>query len=207
MQDSHLTRIPLFPLHQGLFPGGVVQLSIFEVRYLDLMRQCEASKAPFGIAFLSEGSEVETAGARPKLCSYGTLASIQSLKKVQPYLFKVMCKAGTKFLMKEYERGQYGVWYGKVMYLEEDPFAAIPPHLQYLANKLGRIIADVQKDGQATRLPFDTPYNLEDGGWVANRLADLLPISPDEKNELLAELNPIDRLEMIASKITRSDLN
>jgi Lon protease-like protein len=60
MQDTHLIRIPLFPLHQGLFPDGILQLSIFEVRYLDLMRQCEASKTPFGIVFIAEGSEIET---------------------------------------------------------------------------------------------------------------------------------------------------
>jgi uncharacterized protein len=205
MQDTHLTRIPLFPLHQGLFPEGILQLSIFEVRYLDLMRQCEASKTPFGIVFIAEGSEIERAGSMPKFCDFGTLANIQSLTKAQPYLFKVICKGGTRFLMKEYEQGKYGVWYGKVMYLEEDPIAEIPTHLQYLANKLGSIIAGVQKDGQATRLPFGAPYKLEECGWVANRLAELLPIAPEEKNALLAEQNPIDRLEMIASKIMRSD--
>jgi uncharacterized protein len=205
MQDTHLIRIPLFPLHQGLFPDGILQLSIFEVRYLDLMRQCEASKTPFGIVFIAEGSEIETAGSKPTFCDYGTLANIQTLTKAQPYLFKVTCKGGTRFLMKEYEQGQYGVWYGKVMYFEEDPVAAIPPHLQYLANKLGSIIASVQKDGQATRLPFTAPYRLEESGWVANRLADLLPLAPEDKNALLAEQDPVDRLAMIASKITRSD--
>jgi uncharacterized protein len=204
MQDPHLTRIPLFPLHQGLFPEGILQLSIFEVRYLDLIRQCDAAKTPFGIVFIADGSEVETPGSTPKFCNFGTLANIKVFKKVQPYLYKVFCKGGARFLMKEYERGQYGVWYGKVMFLEQDPVAEIPAHLQYLANKLGRIIAGVQKDGQATRLPFDAPYKLEESGWVANRLAELLPIAPEEKSALLAEQNPIDRLQMIASKITRS---
>jgi uncharacterized protein len=204
MQDPHLTRIPLFPLHQGLFPDGLLQLSIFEVRYLDLMRQCEASKTPFGVAIITQGSEIETAGVIPTLCDYGTMATIQTLTKAQPYLFKVVCNGGARFLMNNYEQGKYGVWYGHVIQLEADPIAPIPAHLQPLADKLGRIIADLQRDGQATRLPFGAPYKLDECGWVANRLAELLPLAPEEKHALLAEDDPIDRLEAVASKMFRS---
>jgi uncharacterized protein len=204
MQGAHLSRIPLFPLHQGLFPDGLLQLTIFEVRYLDLMRQCEASNTTFGVAIITEGSEVETAGTMPLLCDYGTMASIESLKKVQPYLFKVTCKGGHRFLMNNYQQGKYGVWYGDVIQLETDPVAPIPTHLQHLADKLGNIIANLQRDGQATRLPFGPPYKLDECGWVANRLAELLPLEPIEKHALLAEDNPIDRLEAVASKMVRS---
>jgi uncharacterized protein len=207
MQGDHLSRIPLFPLHQGLFPDGLLQLTIFEVRYLDLMRQCEASKTPFGVVIITEGSEVETAGYMPKLCDYGTMASIESLKKVQPYLFKVTCKGGTRFLMNNYQQGKYGVWYGDVIQLETDPVAPIPAHLQHLADKLGGIIANLQRDGQASRLPFGPPYKLDECGWVSNRLAELLPLEPEEKHNLLAEDNPIDRLEAVASKMVRSKPN
>jgi uncharacterized protein len=207
MQDAHLTRIPLFPLHQGLFPEGVLQLSIFEVRYLDLMRKCEATKTPFGIVFIADGQEIATPGARPLLCDYGTMANIESLTKSQPYLFKVVCKGGLRFLMKDYEQGQFGVWYGNVIHLEPDPIAQVPTHLQYLADKLGSIIAGVQRDGQAERLPFGSPYKLDECGWVANRLTELLPLAPEEKSALLAEQNPIDRLEAVASKMIRSKPN
>jgi uncharacterized protein len=204
MQDPHLTRIPLFPLHQGLFPDGLLQLTVFEVRYLDLMRQCEASKTPFGVAIITQGSEIETAGVTPKLCDYGTMATIQTLTKAQPYLFKVTCQGGPRFLMNNYEQGKYGVWYGHVIQLEADPVAPIPTHLQHLADKLGQIIAGLQRDGQATRLPFGAPYKLDECGWVANRLAELLPLAPEEKHALLAEDDPIDRLEAVASKMVRS---
>ena len=33
--------IPLFPLSHGIFPDGMLQLQIFEVRYLDLMNRCQ----------------------------------------------------------------------------------------------------------------------------------------------------------------------
>jgi uncharacterized protein len=101
-------------------------------------------------------------------------------------------------------QGQYGVWYGQVIHLEPDPIAQIPSHLQYLADKLGSIISGVQKDGQVTRLPFGTPYKLDECGWVANRIAELLPLAPHEKSALLGEQNPLDRLEAIAARMPKS---
>ncbi len=203
MQDAHLNRIPLFPLHHGLFPDGLLRLNIFEVRYLDLMRQCEESQTPFGVTIIAEGSEVDSATSRLSLCDYGTIATIENLSKSQPTLFKVSCRGGARFLMNSYERGKYGVWYGHVIQLEPDPVAPIPTHLQYLANHLGSIIANLQRDGQISRLPFDAPYKLDECGWVANRLAELLPLAPEEKHALLAEDDPVDRLAAVALMIAK----
>ncbi len=33
-------RLPLFPLHSVLFPGGPLALRIFEPRYLDMISRC-----------------------------------------------------------------------------------------------------------------------------------------------------------------------
>ena len=40
---SPLIELPLFPLACVLFPGGQLQLRIFEPRYLDLVRECTRS--------------------------------------------------------------------------------------------------------------------------------------------------------------------
>ena len=53
-----LLSLPLFPLHTVLFPGGMLHLQIFEVRYLDLIGKCIKTGAPFGVVSLTEGSEV-----------------------------------------------------------------------------------------------------------------------------------------------------
>ena len=39
-------RIPLFPLGTVLFPGGSLNLRIFERRYLDLIRECARDAGP-----------------------------------------------------------------------------------------------------------------------------------------------------------------
>ena len=52
---------PLFPLRTVLFPDGLLELKIFEARYLDLMSRCLREKAPFGVVALRSGSEARGA--------------------------------------------------------------------------------------------------------------------------------------------------
>src|SRR6476660_3378912 len=42
-------KIPLFPLDLVLFPGVPLPLHIFEQRYREMIAECMASSAPFGI--------------------------------------------------------------------------------------------------------------------------------------------------------------
>mgnify|MGYP003685221133 CR=1 FL=1 len=50
--------MPLFPLATVLYPQGVLNLQIFEVRYLDLMKKCLRDNTPFGVVSLLDGNEV-----------------------------------------------------------------------------------------------------------------------------------------------------
>jgi Lon protease-like protein len=63
MAPLTLHCLPLFPLGTVLFPGGVLPLRVFEVRYLDMVGKCHRSGAPFGVVALAEGHEVRVAGA------------------------------------------------------------------------------------------------------------------------------------------------
>lgn len=62
-QPLTLSSLPLFPLGSVLFPGGLLALRVFEVRYLDMVRKCHAAGAPFGVVTLTQGREVRQAGA------------------------------------------------------------------------------------------------------------------------------------------------
>ena len=57
--------IPLFPLSTGLFPEGMLQLQIFEVRYLDLIKRCHQQQQPFGVVSIKHGKEVQVPGEVP----------------------------------------------------------------------------------------------------------------------------------------------
>ena len=46
-------ELPLFPLQSVLFPGGLLGLKVFEVRYLDLVGRCLREQRPFGVVALT----------------------------------------------------------------------------------------------------------------------------------------------------------
>src|SRR5690625_2812626 len=70
---SSLTDIPLFPLATVLFPGGLLELRIFEPRYLDLARECTRAQKCFGVCLILGGEEV---GNPAVPAAVGTLARI-----------------------------------------------------------------------------------------------------------------------------------
>lgn len=191
-------RIPLFPLSQGLSPDGMLHLNIFEVRYLDLIKRCQREATPYGVVGLVQGHEVQIPDEVPKLHRVGTLAHLHHVDAVQPALLQVVCRGGQRFVLESHERGPYGVWYAQVRYLPADTPEPIPPTLQPLANILGRLIADGQQAGSQQALPIFAPYRLDECGWVANRWTELLPIPANDKQQLLAEQDPVQRLHQVA---------
>lgn len=196
-----MERIPLFPLSHGVFPDGVLHLQIFEVRYLDLIRRCHREHSPFGVAWLAQGNEVAVPGQVPRLHALGTLAHIDTLETLQAALLRVRCTGGRRFTLGATEAGPYGVWYAEVKYLTEDLPTPIPAELQPLANRLGRGIAQAQADQRLSELPLQAPYRLDECGWVANRWAEMLPLSAQEKLALLGQTDPLVRLDLVAQHL------
>jgi Lon protease-like protein len=49
------TRLPMFPLSAVLFPHASMSLHVFEPRYRELMRDCLAGDARFGIVLIERG--------------------------------------------------------------------------------------------------------------------------------------------------------
>ena len=196
-----LDTIPLFPLSQGLFPDGMLQLQIFEVRYLDLIKRCHQQQQPFGVAWIQQGSEVQVPGQVPTLHPVGCMAHIRELEQVQPTFFRILCQGGLRFQLHDVQPGPYGVWQGSVTYLAQDPEVEVPTTLQAQADRLGKVIASAQQQGVINKLPIFAPYHLDQCGWLANRYAEAMPISADLKLQLLSEPDPLKRLESVTRLI------
>ena len=190
--------IPLFPLSHGIFPDGMLQLQIFEVRYLDLMKRCHQNQVPFGVAWLRSGREVQVPGEEPLMHSHGCLAHIREFEQVQPNFFRLICQGGLRFELTSVSPGPLGVWQGQVNYLPQDPEIELPQHLQSHADRLGKVIATAQKQGVLERLPIFAPYHLDQCGWLANRYAESIEAEPAIKQQLLSEPDPLKRMEAVA---------
>lgn len=195
---SNPDTLPLFPLSRGVFPDGMLQLQIFEPRYLDLIKRCWREQKPFGVVWLSQGREVQTPGDELRFFPVGCVAHIRQFNEVQPALLSIVCQGGLRFELIDAQPGPYGVWQGQVRYWPADPEIAVPPELQHLADRLGRVIAQAQQQGVIDRLPIFAPYALDQCAWLANRYAEAMPISSAEQIELLGEPDPLKRLQRVA---------
>lgn len=189
--------IPLFPLSQGIFPDGMLQLQIFEVRYLDLIKRCHQQQQPFGVAWIQEGSEVQVPGQVPKLHRVGCLAHIREFEAVQPTLFRIVCQGGLRFQLHDVQSGPYGVLQGSITYMAQDPEVEVPPAMQTHADRLGKVIASAQQQGVIHKLPIFAPYHLDQCGWLANRYTEAMPLTAEVKLQLLSETDPLRRLEAV----------
>ena len=73
------TRLPMFPLSAVLFPHASMPLHVFEPRYRELMRDCLAGDARFGIVLIERGSEVGGGDQRSALGTRGVITEAAEL--------------------------------------------------------------------------------------------------------------------------------
>ncbi|XHS78443.1 LON peptidase substrate-binding domain-containing protein [Burkholderiaceae bacterium UC74_6] len=201
------TLLPLFPLQQVLFPGGVLRLRIFEPRYLDLIKRCVEQQAPFGVVALIEGGEVrqreEDGGGfkTERFQDVGTLAHLVHAETAQPGLMLVEARGGRRFALRSRECMSHGLWTGAVDWIADDAAVPVPPDLQRLTTLLQGLLHTMQQGGSAQQMPIQPPYHWDDCGWLANRWAELLPLVAPERQRLMALDNPLVRLELVADEL------
>lgn len=211
-----LFSLPLFPLGTVLYPGGLLPLRIFEVRYLDMIGKCHKMGAPFGVVSLTEGSEVRKADsgkptgdgfAHEDFNAVGTLATITEFSVPQPGLMSIRCEGAQRFRISNREKLKHGLWIADVTRMEDDMTVTVPEDLQPSANALGKLIKSLhQRDVPGDQMPLVPPYRLDDCGWVSNRWCELLPIPLELKQRLMELENPLVRLELISDILERTGI-
>lgn len=190
--------IPLFPLRLPLHSQGVLSLQIFEIRYLDMVRQQHKTGEPFGVVALHEGDEIRKPGKEERFASLGTLAHLTEFNALQPALLHIVCEGGEQFRIRSSECGKFGLWRAEVDVLEAAQPDPIPPAFQSAANALGHVIAELRRQGiPDARLPIRPPFHLDEAGWVADRWAEIAPLSPQQRQTLLETHTGIGRLAQI----------
>ncbi|WP_216134039.1 LON peptidase substrate-binding domain-containing protein [Polynucleobacter sp. es-MAR-4] len=194
--------IPLFPLGTTLFPGGVIALKIFEARYLDMMKRCLREDTAFGVVSILDGNSSESdTSASAQFSNIGTLAKLEEFDAVQPALYMTKSYGTQRFKLISIKQELDGLWMGEVELIDPDPEMPLPKEHEKVAALLQEIISVIQSEDLLGDDAFKMPANLDDCGWVANRLAELLPLPPAQKNHLLAQSNPRIRLDLISEII------
>ena len=207
MSALTLQSLPLFPLGAVLFPGGVLQLRVFEVRYLDMIGRCHKAGAPFGVVLLTQGSEVRQPGGKEAFSSIGTLATISELENPRPGLMMIRASGAQRFRITASDQLKHGLWIADVERLPADMSVSIPDDLRVTSRALGKLIASLQQKTDAPgQMPLQGPWRLDDCGWVANRWCELLPLPMPLKQRMMELDNPLVRLELVSDVLTRTGI-
>ncbi len=201
MSEDHTTELAIFPLGTVLFPGGRLNLRIFERRYLDLITACLREDRGFGTCLIRRGTEVD-ADAVPH--DVGTEVRIIDWEQRRDGLFGITVEGVRRFLILERWVPPGAAQRARVEWLPEtvtdaDRSAPEPAELAELVAELGDLLGRIldRVDG-----PYATiPRHLDDPAWVSGRLAELL-LMPDEARQQLLELDsPGERLTLIAQAL------
>lgn len=198
-----LQSLPLFPLSAVLFPGGVLTLRVFEVRYLDMIGKCHKAGAPFGVVSLVQGGEVRQPGVKEAFSGVGTLATIIDIETPQPGLMLVRASGAQRFRITSSDQLKHGLWVADVERLDGDKVVAVPDDLKVTADALEKVIRTLEQRDQT---PVPPPWRLDDCGWVANRWCELLPLPLALKQRLMELDNPLVRLELVSDVLSRTGI-
>jgi Lon protease-like protein len=191
-----------------LFPGGLLALRVFEVRYLDMVRKCHQAGAPFGVVALTQGREVRQAGApEEQFNDVGTLAVIEQIDTPQPGLITLLCRGSQRFRITQRSHLPHGLWIADVGHIDPDLMVPIPQDLRKASTALAQVLHTLkQRDPETPTAIVPTAAQLDDCGWVANRWCELLPVPLELKQRLMELDNPLVRLELVSDVLTRTGI-
>jgi len=104
-QRTEIMEIPLFPLKNVvLFPGMVLPLHIFEMRYREMINRCIDERLPFGVVLIKEGQEVGTAAVPHAM---GTLAKIVRVERLEDGCLNITTIGTERFQIQTVTQQRY----------------------------------------------------------------------------------------------------
>lgn len=194
-----MTQLPLFPLGAVLLPGGRMPLRVFEPRYVDLIGDCMKHGTEFGVIWIREGSEVVSApeSAMPKLAQLGTAARIKDWDALPGGLLGVTIEGTRKFRLLSTTQQANFLVVGEIDWLPDEIGVELPGHAVDLQQVLKQLLLHPQI--AALNLAVDGL----DTGRLTHLLGQLLPIPQAQKFGLLAEADPLRRLDQLLALLDR----
>ena len=181
--------LPLFPLKTVLFPGCVLDLQIFEARYLDMIARCMKQGTGFGVVCILDGREV---GNAPQgIAGIGCEALIRDFQQQDNGLLGIRVEGGRRFevLGTELQRDQ--LLLAQVEWLDDAP----EQPLQEEDQDLLALLKALAEHPMVAALNMSTEVAGQQS--LSNQLAYLLPFAEADKIELLQVNDPQQRLDGI----------
>lgn len=161
---------------------------------MGMAKTCLKDGTPFGVCLIREGSEVGNA-ALP--AGIGTLARIADWDMPQLGLLQIIARGEGRFRILERRVERDGLARARVEAIADDADCPVPPASARCARLLERVLSE-------TPDAIAGPHRLDSGWWVGLRLAELLPLPMESKQELLEMTDVRARLERLTSLLARA---
>lgn len=186
-----MTELPLFLLDTVLHAGGRLALRVFEARYMDMVRECLRTNAPFGVCLLAQGAEVATpAGGAAVPYPVGTLATIADWDMPQLGILNLVVHGGRRFRIRTHRTLPDQLVVAEVDLLPDPPVTPIPGDYARLVPMLRALLAALEEAPPR-------PHRFYDAAWVADRWAEMLPLPLARRQEILELGDGVARLDAI----------
>jgi len=182
-------KLPLFPLSTVLFPGCVLDLQVFEARYLDMIARCMKQGSGFGVVCILEGSE--TGDIEPDIAGIGCEARVSDFQKQENGLLGIRVEGGRRFEVLNPELQRDNLLVADVQWLDEIP----EQPLQEEDQDLLALLKALAEHPMVAALNMNTEVTGQQS--LANQLAYLLPFAEEDKVDLLQVDDPQQRLDGI----------
>ncbi|WP_110947847.1 LON peptidase substrate-binding domain-containing protein [Pseudomonas bohemica] len=181
--------LPLFPLNAVLFPGCVLDLQIFEARYLDMIGRCMKQGEGFGVVCITEGSEV---GDVPEgFSQIGCEALVTDFQQQDNGLLGIRVVGGRRFRVVSADAQRDNLLIAEVEWLEEPQ----EKPLQEEDDDLVALLAALAEHPMVAALNMGLTASGQQS--LSNQLAYLLPFAEEDKIELLEIDDAEERLDAI----------
>jgi uncharacterized protein len=123
--------------------------------------------------------------------SIGCTVRIADFHTLKDGLLGISCVGERKFRVLRVWREHDGLNMAEVAWLPDEPAMPLPESFARLGQTVRRALRELADHYEYVDKKFD------DAGWVGARLAELLPLKPNDKQALLELDDPIARLETL----------
>ena len=177
--------LPVFPLNSVIFVNGILQLQIFEQRYLDLVKSCMKNQHGFIVVLIREGKEVDDI---PEVYSIGTYVEIIDWGMLSNNLLSISIKGLQRVQIDTIKELDSKLLSAEITYLDNLKSQASDNVDEDLITLLQTLH---DHDFVLSKYP-DIDYTS--GIEIAYKLCELLPSTNHEK-QMLLEASQIEALQ------------
>lgn len=190
--DKH--HLPLFPLNSVIFVNGILQLQIFEQRYLNMVKSCMKNQHGFIAVLISDGNEV---GDIPETYSVGTYVEIIDWDSLKNNLLSITIQGQQRVSIKNTHIHYDNLISAEINYL--DNLESLETDI--IDENLIALLQTLHKHPFVAEKYPDIDYSslLE----IAYKLCELLPLSNTEKQRLLEAEQTYSLLDQLKTGISR----